>query len=118
VARGTDFYVEVAMVGAAGGKRVTTGALHLDFFVLGVGCCFHSPHPSVNADLISIARRGFLRQAAYTVETIALTGDIVYGRDDAASSRRRMPMACTARTRFHARATTPVATAMGVAIER
>jgi len=39
---GTDFNADVAMMGAAGQKAVSAGALHAYFRIIGMGCCFHN----------------------------------------------------------------------------
>src|SRR5208282_3243179 len=41
MAGGADFYADVALVGGAGGKCVTAGAMHPDFAVVGMDGCFH-----------------------------------------------------------------------------
>src|SRR6267378_1846928 len=41
MASGADFHTDVALMGGAGDKRVTTGAMNSDLVVAGMDGCFH-----------------------------------------------------------------------------
>jgi len=41
MAGGADFYADVALVGGAGGKCVSAGAMHADLAVAGMNGCLH-----------------------------------------------------------------------------
>src|SRR6266403_2030784 len=41
MASGADFHADVALVGGAGNKRVTAGAMDPNFVVAGMNSCFH-----------------------------------------------------------------------------
>jgi hypothetical protein len=38
---GADFYADIALVRGSGGKRVATGAMHVNFVIAGMNGCFH-----------------------------------------------------------------------------
>ena len=50
MAIGADFYVNIALMGGAGGKTMSTRALHPDFMVCGMNSCLHGS-PNLDANL-------------------------------------------------------------------
>jgi len=41
MAGGADFYTDVALMGRPGHERVPARAVHTNFVVVGMNCCFH-----------------------------------------------------------------------------
>jgi len=64
MAGGADFYADIALVGGAGGERVTAGAMHADLAVAGMDGCFHvSSETSIKTLDSTGVRKDSARQA-------------------------------------------------------
>src|SRR5450759_6472 len=51
MAGGADFHADVALVGGAGGKCVTAGAMHADLAVAGMDRCLHVNSYKLDSDI-------------------------------------------------------------------